>query len=58
METETREKLRKWSEELEKVDEATKRREAEAWCLSALAILEEDNSFRGYCQARRIGEER
>ena len=48
MESKTREKLRKWSEALEKLDERTKKEEAEIWCLSALSILLDDRDFQNY----------
>lgn len=53
MEAVTREKLRKWSEEVEKLDEKTKEREAESWCLVALSILEEDKDFQEYLNKKR-----
>lgn len=53
METRTREKLRKWTEEIGKLDEDTKGKEAEVWCLSALSILEEDKDFQQYCQREK-----
>lgn len=51
MDSKTREKLREWSEELDKLDEATKKREAEVWCLSALSILEQDPDFQKYLES-------
>jgi len=54
MEAQTRERLREWLEELEKLGEETKKKEAEAWCLSALSILEQDKDFQSYCGAKEI----
>ena len=54
MEANTREKLRKWSSEVDKLDEETKKRESEIWCLSALAILEEDKDFQSYCKEKGV----
>lgn len=54
MQGETRKKLRKWVEALEKLDKTTKEKEAEAWCLSALSILEEDKDFQTCCKERGI----
>ncbi len=48
MDPQTREKLREWSKELAKLDEATKAEEAEVWCLSALSILEQDTDFQKF----------
>lgn len=45
MEDTTRKKLQKWVEEIDKLTEETKKREAELWCLSALSILLEDKDF-------------
>ena len=50
MESQTRERLGEWSRELSKLDEATKKREAEVWCLSALSILERDAEFQKYLE--------
>lgn len=53
MEPQTREKLRRWSNELDKLDDETKVREAEAWCLSALSILMDDQGFQEYIEMER-----
>jgi len=50
VESKTREKLREWTRELGKLDEDTKRREAEVWCLSALSILGQDAGFQKYLE--------
>ena len=50
MEPKTREKLRDLCSELDKLDEETKAREAEVWCLSALSILCQDTDFQRYCE--------
>ena len=54
MESETREKLRRWSEEVKKLDDETKAKEAEVWCLSALSILEKDKDFRKWLEEHKL----
>lgn len=56
MEPETREKLRTWASELDKLAEDTKEREAEVWCLSALSILGQDADFQRYLEEVRVDE--
>jgi len=39
---------------IEKLDEETKKKKIEVWCLSALSILEKDKDFQEYCEGRGI----
>ncbi len=53
MESETREKLRTWVSEVDKLAEDVKERESEVWCLSALAILGQDAGFQEFLEKER-----
>ena len=50
MDDTTREKFREWTKALDKLDEPTKEKEAYAWIVSALDILESDPDFQKFCK--------
>ena len=46
--SETRTKLKAWSEAIDKLDDVTKEKEAEVWIVTVLDILEPDMRREGY----------